>query len=353
MPRKKSATVAPSFEVTPEQTPGIERGQEAANTMAAVQHQYNDERDIANQLWGQIQMADAISKLTTVVGLTKLAHIKETKLYRAFAGKKAVDRDGNEITDVGTWGGFCRAIGTSANKVDEDLLNLRTFGEEAMGNLTRIGAGYRELRQYRRLPADERLALIEAAKDGDKDDLLDLAESLIAKHAKEKEELTAELADVKGNYDAQGEVIRKKDEKLNAQEKQIHKLQKRVETADPDEQAKQLRDEVSLFAFEAEAAILGKLTPGFEALAAHADANNCTHEEFMAGCLCQIERALIGLRNRFNVKDKPNGDEMPDWLRPGAEEAANKQIAETMAKSDWEMIDGVMTPKSKKTASGK
>ena len=87
------------------------------------------------------------------------------------------------------------------------------------------------------------------------------------------------------------------------------------------------------FAFEAEATILGKLTPGFEALAAHAEQNDCTHEEFMAGCLAQIERALTGLRNRFNVKAAPDGNEIPEWLRPGAEEKAAAQVAEEMAKA--------------------
>ncbi|MDD5613266.1 MAG: hypothetical protein PHF75_09505, partial [Gallionella sp.] len=146
-------------------------------------------------------------------------------------------------------------------------------------------------------------------------------------------ELRAALRESRENYEAQGEVIRKKDEKLNAQEKQLHKLQKRVETASPDEEGAQLREEVNLFAFEAEATILGKLTPGFEALAAHAEENDCTHEEFMSGCLAQIERALIGLRNRFNVKAAPDGDEMPAWLRPGAEEAAAKAVAEAAAKA--------------------
>ena len=61
---------------------------DAANLMAVVQTNYDEGRDLLNQLMGQIQMAEAVAKLTTVVSLTKLAHIKETKLYRAFAGKK-------------------------------------------------------------------------------------------------------------------------------------------------------------------------------------------------------------------------------------------------------------------------
>lgn len=333
MPRKKSATVVPDHIVNQDQTPGIEAAAEAASQMALLRAGYSEGRDLVNQLLGQIQMSRAISKFTDVVSLSKLRQIKESKLYRGAEGQKAFDARGNEIADVGTWAGFCQALGVSASKIDEDISNLNAFGEDALQQLNSVGVGYRELRQFRRLPADERTALVEAAKSGDKDDLLDLAESLIAKHAKEKEALEQENVDLKANYEAQGEVIRKKDEKLNAQEKQLHKLQKRVETASPDEEGAQLREEVNLFAFEAEAAILGKLTPGFEALAAHADANGCTHEEFMSGCLAQIERALIGLRNRFNVKALPDGNEIPAWLRPGAEEAAAQAVAEAASKA--------------------
>lgn len=301
--------------------------------IAGITEAYSEDRDMLNQFIGQIQMAQAFSKFADVVSLSKIKHIKETKQYRALAGKKGRDRDGNEIADVGTFEAFCLAIGTTRQKVDEDLANLNTFGEEALGNLNRIGIGYRDLRQYRKLPADERLALMEAAKDGDKEGLLDLAESLISKHAKEKEVLTKRVEDTEGDLEASRARVAAKETETERLTKELARAKKRVETATPDEEGKQLRDEVHLFAFEAEATILGKLTPGFEALAAHADKNGCTHEEFMAGCLCQIERALIGLRNRFNVKAEPDGDEMPDWARPGADELQARKLAEITAKT--------------------
>ena len=147
-------------------------------------------------------MAGAISKFTTVVGLMKLKELKERKLYQALSGKKGIDKNGNEIPDVGTWDGFCRALHTSANKVDEDLLNLKIFGEDALEQLTSIGAGYRELRQYRKLPEDQKTALIEVAKAGDKEALVELAEEFIAKNAKEKEQLKKENSNLQADYKA-------------------------------------------------------------------------------------------------------------------------------------------------------
>lgn len=200
----------------------------AAQQLGQLQASYSDERDLLNQMMGQIQMADAMSKLTTVVSLSKLAHIKETKLYRAFAGKSGIASDGSAIPDVGTWAGFCRAIGTSANKVDEDILNLRVFGEDALDSLTQIGAGYRELRQYRKLPSDQRTALIEAAKEGDKDTLLELAEDLISKHVNEKTTLESEVAELKADSEAKDKIIKSKNAKLDDLEKTLHKMRNRT-----------------------------------------------------------------------------------------------------------------------------
>lgn len=228
MARKAVTSTAESHEVTKEQTPAIEAAAEAANQMAAIQHQYGEDRDLANQMLGQIQMSISISKFTTVVGLSKLKEIKESKLYKALAGKTIVLPNGENTRLVGTWAEYCELLGTSSNKIDEDLMNLKVFGEDAMESLTRIGAGYRELRQLRKLPEDQQLALIEVAKLGDKDSFVELAEEIISKHAREKEELTKANADLKADYEAQGTIIEKKDEKLNSLEKRLHKLQNRA-----------------------------------------------------------------------------------------------------------------------------
>ncbi|MEG7168342.1 hypothetical protein V2A47_36015, partial [Pseudomonas aeruginosa] len=85
-------------------------------------------RDLVNQLLGQAQMADALSQFSRTVRLTKLAYVRENKLYRALAGKKMP----NGSALKGTWEEFCTLLGYSKDKVDLDLQNLRTFGEEAL-----------------------------------------------------------------------------------------------------------------------------------------------------------------------------------------------------------------------------
>lgn len=157
-----------------------------------------DERDLVNQLLGQVQMADAFAKFSVTVTTSKLAYVKENKLYRGLSGKPT--GDGHQFS--GTWEEFCGLLGRSREQIDEDIRNLRCLGEEAMDSMSRMGIGYREMRQYRRLPEDQQAALIEVAKTGDKDAFIELAEEVITKHAKEKAELTKKLEDSQADYQA-------------------------------------------------------------------------------------------------------------------------------------------------------
>lgn len=222
MPKKAGRPAMPAAQAVAVVLNGEETAPEVAavDGLAQLQASYGQERDLANQMLGQIQMSRAISKFTDVVSLQKLKYIKENKSYRALSGQKGIDRNGSEITDVGTWAGFCAALGVSASKIDEDLTNLQIFGEEALAQLTQAGAGYRELRQYRKLPEDQKQALIEVAKAGDKDGFLDLAEEMIARHAKEKESLATQVEEAKATLEAKDRVLADKNERLTKLEEE-------------------------------------------------------------------------------------------------------------------------------------
>lgn len=159
------------------------------NLMANVSSQMNYERDLLNQLLGQAQMADAFAKFSKTVFISKLAFVKENKLYQSLSSKRSEDG----LQYKGTWEEFCNLLGWVPQHANEAIANLTSFGEEALESMSRMGIGYRELRQFRRLPEDQKSALIEVAKEGDKTALLELAEEMIAKHAREKEELKTDL----------------------------------------------------------------------------------------------------------------------------------------------------------------
>lgn len=140
-------------------------------------------------------------------------------------------------------------------------------------------------------------------------------------------ELKAALRDREADLEASRKRVSVKEVETERLTKELTKAKKHVESLTPDELGAELREEVAQLAFNAEAAILGNLTMGFAKLEEHAVENNCTHEEFMSGCLFSIERALVSLRNRFSVKAEPDGDERPDWTRPGAFESAVSTVA--------------------------
>jgi len=280
------------------------------NAMATLQASHSDERDMVNQLLGQAQMAGAFEEFSRTVRTSKLAFVKENKLYRAIAGRKSPH--GAEILN-GTWDEFCALLGRSVDQVDRDIANLRTFGEEALDSMSRMGIGYRELRQYRRLPQDEQAALIEVAKAGDKDAFLDLAEEVIAKHAKEKEALTQRLDDVNADYEAQGEVMAKKTKELDSAKQELEKHRKRIQTATPDEVIKDLRAEVVGLQFEVESKILGELRNGFSQMAEHGTANGEDHRSYQAALIRQLEVTLAAVRSEFNLPEHVEGS-APVWM---------------------------------------
>lgn len=215
---------------------------------------YSDDRDLVNRLLGQAEAYGSIAKLATVVSLSKLDHVKKSKIYRALKGKSAVAPDGTEIPDVGTWAGFCRLLGTTASKVDEDLSNLRVFGEEAMQSLQAVGAGYRELRKLRQLPEEERELIIqgEAVKIEDKDALVELIEDMAARHAKEKESLKQQAEDSRQELEASRRVTQDKSSRIAELEEQLHRRQHLT----PDQRVGELSQRLEAACLRARSALL-------------------------------------------------------------------------------------------------
>ena len=324
MARKAAPT---TINITPESLSTAQQGSvEAANVLAAVQADYSDERDLLNQLLGQAQMAGAFEELSRTVRTSKLAFVKENKLYRELAGKKTPD--GPEKLN-GTWEEFCSLLGRSVDQVDDDIKNLRHFGESALESMSLMGIGYRELRQFRRLPDDQKNALIEVAKSGDKDAFLELAEDMIAKHAQEKETLTQRADEAEANLAASRDVSDQKNSKIDQLNEELAKVKKRVKALPPANVGDEIRKEVTVATNQAEVGIRA-IRAGLQALSEHTEEHGIPHEDFMAGLLCQLETAIRQLRSEFDVKEIPNGEEIPDWLRGGALPDLGKPVAEAV-----------------------
>ncbi|HCB1569686.1 TPA: hypothetical protein MYP23_002397 [Klebsiella quasipneumoniae] len=308
MARKKSPTtdLLPDVSINPE----LEATQ---NLMATVSSQMNDERDLLNQLLGQAQMAGAFEDFSRTVRTSKLAFVKENKLYRNL--KDAKNPHGAEKLS-GTWEEFCGLLGRSVDQVDRDIANLTAFGEEALESMSRMGIGYRELRQFRRLPEDQKSALIEVAKEGDKTALLELAEEMIAKHAREKEELKTDL-------EISRQMLAEKKEQLslsrNETEELRTKLIRRTSTETPDEEGKALEVEGVGIKNVVLSDIIN-LQRNFEALSSHTEQTGIDHIQIMAATLDDIESRIIDLRNKFNMPQYREIDAIPEWVKESCNE---------------------------------
>ncbi|EBA3894119.1 hypothetical protein AXB09_02830 [Salmonella enterica] len=286
-----------------ELNPALEATQ---NLMANITSQITDERDLVNQLIGQAQMAEAFGKFSQTVWSSKLAFVKHNKLYQSLKGK----RTPNGLELKGTWSEFCGLLGVSDEKANQDIANLSAFGEEALESMSRMGIGYRELRQFRRLPDDQKSALIEVAKEGDKTALLELAEEMIAKHAKEKEELKTDLEISRHSLAEQTKKVHRLiDEKSELEQKFIVRVQRET----PNQKVAHIKQEIAGLQVSAFSALMS-INNGFSTLADDTETSGIVHVGYMAGILDDIQERIMHLRDKFNLPDyREIGPD--DWIR--------------------------------------
>lgn len=304
-----------------------ELASQAQNTAAALSSVVTEDHALVNQLLGQAQMADAFAKFSKTVLTSKLAYVKENKLYKALAGQKS--QDGLELT--GTWQEFCNVLGFTPEHANESINNLRAFGEEALESMGRMGIGYRELRQYRKLPADQKDALIEAAKTGDKEVFIDLAEEIISKHTFEKAELLNSLEEAKADHEAQGELLAKKSKELDETRLELEKTRRRIQTQTPDATMQQLHTEASAYFSEVQSLFKLKLQPAFDALAEAGKEHGTDQRQYMAGLLQVLENHISALRDEFDLPENLTGGQ-PDWMSEDALANAEALVAQQQAR---------------------
>ncbi len=179
-------------------------------------------RDLLNQLLGQAQAFHAASNLLQTFGVSKLAYVKENKLYKALKGVATPNAFG--VFMEGTWEEFCGLLGMSDEKANQDIANLRAFGEEALESMSRMGIGYRELRQFRKLPADQREALAQIATTGTKDDVLEAAYEAIEAERAKRSDLEVQNAELSEDLKLAEKRGKNLDAEIERQEMKIKKL---------------------------------------------------------------------------------------------------------------------------------
>lgn len=211
------------------------------NQLAQIEQSVSIEQIQLSEKLGAIKATNFIKKLVTVTEIKLIAEIKETKQYK---GLKVIDDFGKVVT-VTTWEHFCKHIGMSCEKVDEDIRNLGMFGEDFLETSQRIGLGYRDLRKLRKLDDADREVIIngESVKAEDRESLIDLIEEMSAKHAKDKAILNKKVSDLTADNEAKDQIIKSKDAKATKLDVELTKLKSPVEIQKRTESEPQLMAE--------------------------------------------------------------------------------------------------------------
>lgn len=155
-------------------------------------------------------------------------------------------------------------------------------------------------------------------------------------------ELRAALRETRENAEARSRLLEDKNQHIDRLTEKLAKEQKRVKAMPPTDIGEQIRVEAAQAFSLAEVELLSLRAP-LVALTEHAEQHGVTHSEFIAGLMCQLELAMAKLRGEFDIKTAPNGDERPEWLRPGALESVNAQVAASMETAGW-TVDGSGQP---------
>lgn len=203
----------------------LEQAEHAAQELMEIKSGFSEDQRRVTHLMGQRagrkQITNAIQKLLTVTDLVDLKNIKESKQYK---GYKHIDESGKVVT-ITTFQDFCVHVeGRSVESVDLDIANLNQLGEGFFDAMRQIGIGPSTMRDYRKLPDDEKQALLEVAQSGDKDSFVELASSLINKHQREKETTEQQLAELTTDLASKDAVIQKRDQKLNELDHELERL---------------------------------------------------------------------------------------------------------------------------------
>lgn len=278
--------------------------EDKARAVQDVARQMGEEQLAVNQLLGRIQAVSSISAMLEAGNLMQLQQIKKNKTYRQLAGQTA--NINGETVKLDTWEGFCTAIGSSRSVVDENLKNLADFGEVALQRATELGMTVRELRKLRQLDtADQTVVIGEIeASVGDKEAIVDLIDTMSAKHAKECEQLQQQIDDNAAEAKASSRIIADKTKKITDLETQIVKQENRT----LDEQTQDM-----IFALDRAVVEMRVPIPGLDdAIAALMDSTDTTLHIHAANALREIITAVQDIQIKYGLGDVDVPDD--SWM---------------------------------------
>lgn len=171
---------------------------------------------------GRMQVHDFAQKLHRVACAKEFERVRDSREYKYLPYK---DADGN-LRRCADLEEFCEVFfGRSYRAVAEDAQNLNLLGEELYERATVLGLTSRNFREIRALPQDDQALVKEALAAKNREVVLEILETAIAKHQKEKRVLEKEIKALQGDLEAQRNVSAKRNQKIDELEAQLHRRQ--------------------------------------------------------------------------------------------------------------------------------
>lgn len=307
----------------------VKKSQALAVATNAITH----DQLLLSEKVGAIKTTGFFKKVSTVTEIKLIAEIKESKQYK---GLQMVSYEGKSVT-CNTFEDFCQALGFSYEKVNQDIQNLATFGEDFLETSQRMGVGYRDLRKLRKLPEEDREVIIngEAVKAEDKDSLIELIEDMSVKHAKQKTTLENKVKELEKENKAKDAVIRQKQDTIDTKNDEIIRMDEKLALklhAPDHERAKDFAVEMGKLSVDA-ISLMGKFTSLFGQIA--------DDEEVFGLLRINMGHALLELKDQADnliihhgLDDVSLVDDGFDWLA----EANQAMQQRDKGQDDFELV---------------
>ena len=182
------------------------------------------------QLQGSWKMASAFQRISAGATVSSMASLLEGNRFK----KLPIEVDGGAFRAATDKNEFCRLVfNKTRSQCSELISDFKACNNdiELYDAYVSLGLHRDQRRLFRKLPEAEREEAINSAVEkGDKDEVLDLIESMAARHAEEKEAHTREkealeqqLQRAQSEREADKRLLADKDQKINEQARELRR----------------------------------------------------------------------------------------------------------------------------------
>lgn len=325
MARTPVETLQPNTEINPVQEKNVNELVEAGQQVSIAQAAVMDSFDVVKAI-GRIEAANFFTTVGDKLIAETAVNIKNGKKYIGLPYK---DAEGNH-RHVGDFDEFCRAfLGKSSNRVNDLVRNYNMLGPDLYEQAEKIGFRQRDYNALKALPSDDRLLIAQAIEEENLDKALDLMQEMAAKHFRDKESLTKQCDELTKTLEAREIVIKDKASEIFTKDEKIamlvaEKKRKALEPVSLDQSLIDARTNLQNYSGNIKAQVMTQLRACVKAL--HQIPGD--HKAFTAGCLAEISRELVILRDEYSIPAEVSEDLTPEWMKPGWEAELQKEYAQ-------------------------